>query len=307
MLPYRFSCLKYAVLAASRLCLYRQFHTNGSYIPSNNKLIPMGSTETEEPEKNSKRILERDIKIILLEAHKLADRAYTNVQEQLQCVGGSAISKTKYYPTQVQCVNVAVDDLGNVNWICKPVGMHKDVKITTSRVSFEGWDYPGDKYVRAGSAVVRYELDWVGSLPTDYSNVYVYVCVIAGIIVCFYLLTPSHPAKIQADTLPVTSPKVEIHEIPSQPDVHVYKSPVKSKVYIHETPSQPDVHVYKSPVRPKVYVHETPSQPDVHIYRETLRPIIRDKPEVRHERRERVKENRNKDDKIFFAKSTPSE
>jgi len=115
MLPYRFACIPYAVA---------RFYTTGKYLPlGRSKGFP-------------NRILEKDVKIMTLEAGKFADRVRGPPQEQTQCVGGAAMSKFKYYPSQISCVNMGIDDMGKVNWICKPVGIHTSIKISTATVVF---------------------------------------------------------------------------------------------------------------------------------------------------------------------------
>ena len=54
--------------------------------------------------------------------------------------------------------------------VCKAPELDKRVCIEHARVTFEGWAGPGDPYVVAGSAIVRYELWMVGGAPAPSSN-----------------------------------------------------------------------------------------------------------------------------------------
>lgn len=264
MLIHRFAFIPYAVV---------RFYNTGGYLPKDHSKLPS-------------RILERDVDIMTLEAGKFATRVRGDPQEQIWCVGGSAMSKFKYYPSQISCKNMGIDDTGRVNWMCYPAGLDKRVKISTSTVSFEGWDRPGDEYVRAGSAVVRYHLDWVNGPPPDYSNIYIYVGVVSGIILCIYLLNPHDQPKIQAD----------IHKQPEQPKIYVHRVE-QPDIHIHETQRQPDVHIYE---QPKVYVHHETTQSASHIRKSPSQP----KTYVHEEPPKDIERN---DSKIFFAKSTTSE
>lgn len=90
-----------------------------------------------------KRVLESSIQKVVVNRGILANRV-TQKRPQLECRNG----KTKL-PRMV-CYR-SNDKDWNFDY-SKSYGVDaKDIKIT-----FEGWDYPGDKYVRLGSEVIVY-------------------------------------------------------------------------------------------------------------------------------------------------------
>lgn len=107
-----------------------------------------------------KRILERDIKVLILKSEEYADRIKTANQKQLQCIGGNAVNETKFYPKYVECLNIGVTTTGKVNWLCKAYDIDKRFKITSSYVSFERWEGSNSLWVREGSAILRYEFEY---------------------------------------------------------------------------------------------------------------------------------------------------
>jgi hypothetical protein len=115
------------------------------------------------------RILEKDIKMITLNAYMLAGRKYTPVQYQLQCIGGSAIKDLNKYPTQVKCINNGLDDKGKVNWIISTY-LDPTVKFGEHYITFEGYDKPNDKYVYSESGILYYNLEYINS--KNYDDIY---------------------------------------------------------------------------------------------------------------------------------------
>jgi hypothetical protein len=121
------------------------------------------------------RVRQRDIEVLTFIAGAKADRARTPVQDKLQCVGGSAMYRRHLYPDQIQCHNAGTDDEGDVNWKCNVADLDSRVEVPDMRVSCEGWDAPGDDYVRAGSCVVRYILNNVDDKETEDPRLRVHV------------------------------------------------------------------------------------------------------------------------------------
>jgi hypothetical protein len=58
-----------------------------------------------------------------------------------------------FAPEAVQCYNKGSDGI-DVNWECK-ADLDKSVKFDKLRVSCEGYEYPDDPYILAGSCVVN--------------------------------------------------------------------------------------------------------------------------------------------------------
>ncbi len=184
------------------------------------------------------RVLERDIKIFMVEAGRLANRIHTRPEQQLQCVGGAAHKEAKLLPTEMRCTNKGVDDEGNVNWDYLVPELDKRVRLTEIQVQFEGWDRPGDPYVRAGSAVVRYELEYVAG-ATLFSLTWVY----GGLVVLFILAVwwgtrKSTTVVIRADEQAYSQPRPVVHV--------VHEAPAPIVRVVHEAP-RPYVHIVHSP------------------------------------------------------------
>jgi len=78
---------------------------------------------------------------------------------QLQCRGGSA-GCSAFIPDVVQCYNRGSDGL-EIQWECK-TEMPMEYKFGKIQVSCEGYDYPDDPYILAGSCGLEYTIDRTG-------------------------------------------------------------------------------------------------------------------------------------------------
>lgn len=194
------------------------------------------------PSLTGRRVLERDIKIFTVEAGKLADRVRNKPELQLHCVGGSALH-SEYHPSQMQFINAGLDDEGKVNWIGRTSSLNSKVQMGTVEVAFEGWSGPGDEYVRAGSQVVRYELNWSGGGVEDNVPLIV-IGVVVGSILIIYLFADV-PSEV---TYVWKRPQVVYQEAPP---VIVKKS--RPKIIYEETPYES----HPRDISPKVRHHET--------------------------------------------------
>lgn len=152
------------------------------------------------------RVLERDIEIFTVDAGEFANRTYKR-GKQLQCIGGSALDLNQYHLAHVRCINEGTDEEGHVNWTYQIAAIHPAVKIGKMHTSFEGWSYPGDPYVRAGSGIVRYELNLhetngavnnnrKGTKDDDKELVYVVVFVTAATILWIVFLSHSYQNSV---------------------------------------------------------------------------------------------------------------
>eukprot|EP00842_Homolaphlyctis_polyrhiza_P005278 jgi/Hompol1/5751/HPOL_002072-RA len=97
-----------------------------------------------------KKVLLSDVKVLTLKAgHKTTGRRSSPVP-QMQCVGGDACGD--YTPRVIQG-----SDGIDVQWACV-ADMADHWRFGTTTVSCEGFAYPDDKFVLAGSCGVQYEL-----------------------------------------------------------------------------------------------------------------------------------------------------
>ena len=73
---------------------------------------------------------------------------------KLKCINTYISNKCAMFaPEAVQCYNKGSDGI-DVNWECK-ADLDKSVKFDKMRVSCEGYEYPDDPYILAGSCVVN--------------------------------------------------------------------------------------------------------------------------------------------------------
>jgi hypothetical protein len=113
----------------------------------------------------TERVLMSDIRTLTFVKGQLANRVRTPVQPVLQCVGGSAMHHEDLHPRQMQCTNMGSDGNGGLSWSCEAADMSERARFFDARVRCEGYEYPGDPFVRAGSCLVQYTLDLVPLPP----------------------------------------------------------------------------------------------------------------------------------------------
>ena len=134
---------------------------------------------------NPQKVLERDIKVLILKSEEYADRIKTANQKQLQCVGGNAVNETKFYPKYVECVNIGVTTTGKVNWLCKAYDIDKRFKITSSYVSFERLEGSNSLWVREGSAILKYKFEH--NQTNEYNKFVILIVIIGTLFITTYL------------------------------------------------------------------------------------------------------------------------
>ncbi|KAF8564781.1 hypothetical protein P879_06619 [Paragonimus westermani] len=111
-----------------------------------------------ETEASRSRVLLRDVKTLTFHRGGYTTSAKGLAIPELQCVGGSASDYPDYYPLTAQCYNRGFDGR-DVQWECK-AELHKGVRFGRTVVSCEGFAYPDDEYVYAGSCGLNYELEF---------------------------------------------------------------------------------------------------------------------------------------------------
>ncbi|KAL3102037.1 hypothetical protein niasHS_003446 [Heterodera schachtii] len=105
---------------------------------------------------DANRVLLRDVTSLTLQRGQYTSGRRSSPVAQLECVGGTAYGK--FAPKVVQCYNRGWDGR-DVQWECK-AEMSKDYQFGSIEVTCEGYDYPNDPYILAGSCGLRYELDF---------------------------------------------------------------------------------------------------------------------------------------------------
>jgi hypothetical protein len=86
----------------------------------------------------------------------------SNPVPQLSCVGGSAAGRSEMYPDVVQCQNVGIDSFGEVQWKCE-ADLDSKVRFANIQVVCEGYSFPEDRYILAGSCGLEYSLEYTDS------------------------------------------------------------------------------------------------------------------------------------------------
>lgn len=103
------------------------------------------------------RVLLEDVKVLTLQEGKFTKGRRSSPIPQLKCVGGSAYN-SNFKPKVVQCKNMGFDG-ADFQWRCE-ADMDSSVRFGALQVSCEGYDYPEDKYILAGSCGLEYELEY---------------------------------------------------------------------------------------------------------------------------------------------------
>jgi len=107
-------------------------------------------------------ILRKDIDRFIVKKDTIADRLRSS-QQQLQCIGGSALNKQNLYPKQLLVVNAGFVG-GKLKWTPIDIDNNSGVIIRDISVSFERIKNRRGKYVRPGSQIVKYNLDLASKL-----------------------------------------------------------------------------------------------------------------------------------------------
>nr|ACD37556.1 7TM protein 66 [Adineta vaga] len=100
-------------------------------------------------------LLENVQTLTLYKGQKTQARRVSSIP-QLKCVGGSA--KNAFEPDVVQCYNRGSNGI-DIQWECT-AEMPKKFKFGKLSVSCEGYNYPEDPYILAGSCGLEYSLEY---------------------------------------------------------------------------------------------------------------------------------------------------
>ena len=130
----------------------------------------------------SQKIRLEDVQVLTLHVGAQTTGRRSSPVPQLQCVGGSGAGRG-LEPSNVQCYNRESDGLG-IQWQCK-ADMEATVKFGTVEVNCEGYDYPEDDYILAGSCALKYKLELTkAGKQQKYEKIR-----LKDIQVCFLILT----------------------------------------------------------------------------------------------------------------------
>uniref|UniRef100_A0A2P2HVV9 Store-operated calcium entry-associated regulatory factor n=1 Tax=Hirondellea gigas TaxID=1518452 RepID=A0A2P2HVV9_9CRUS len=104
------------------------------------------------------KILLKDVQVLTLNSGKMTKGRRSSAVPQLECVNGGSASCGTFKPRVVQCTNRGFDGV-EVQWECK-TDMDNNLRFGSIDVSCEGYEYPDDPYILAGSCGLRYNLDF---------------------------------------------------------------------------------------------------------------------------------------------------
>merc|ERR1712227_659937 len=107
-----------------------------------------------------KKVKLKDVDVLTLYQGKMTNGRRSSPVPQLSCRGGTA-GCGAFVPEVVQCYNRGSDGL-DVQWECK-TDMDNKYRFGKISVSCEGYDYPDDPYILAGSCGLDYTIDRVGN------------------------------------------------------------------------------------------------------------------------------------------------
>jgi len=101
------------------------------------------------------RVRLEDVQVLTLTRGAMTTGRRSSPVPQLACVGGSGRGEEQ--PERVQCYNRGSDGRG-VQWECK-ADMDNGLRFGQVEVVCEGYDYPDDPYILAGSCGLEYTLE----------------------------------------------------------------------------------------------------------------------------------------------------
>lgn len=123
---------------------------------------------------DSSQVSEERISLLGLPSLTFTASSYTTARrgtphKQLECIGGDAQEAKQRYPMRVDCYNIGIDeeapaDKPRPKWHCVSA-LHRGVRIENWKVNCEGWSYPDDEFILAGSCWLAYELQYEEELP----------------------------------------------------------------------------------------------------------------------------------------------
>lgn len=215
------------------------------------------SQASQEPQ----RIHIRQVESITLHRNQMTTGRRVSPVAQLKCVGGSAYG-VSYRPKVAQCKTQGLDAAGNMQWRCE-ADMDNRYRFGKITVVCEGWDYPNDKYILAGSCGLEYDLDYT-ELPktTSFTNVQIGALIIGCTMVLFFTLgcvcaLKDMGAESTLDPHTITEYDTRATNVPSAPPRSLLRSRKKTKKPPRKQRHQ-QYHVH--------HYHQTPSAPPSYDY-----------------------------------------
>lgn len=107
----------------------------------------------------------KDVTSLVLQSGQFTTGRRSAPVPQLTCVGGSASSEA-YRIDTIHCKQIGFDGI-NPTWECSAV-LDQDIRLGKTDVVCEGYAYPEDPYILAGSCGVEYELQYTWQSKPQY-------------------------------------------------------------------------------------------------------------------------------------------
>jgi hypothetical protein len=145
----------------------------------------------------NKKVLIKDVNILLFQRNKKTTDRRTNPVNQLQC-----IENCHNKPDRVICNNKGFDGIDAI-WECE--SDPKGTEFDYLNVECEGYDYPDDPYILTGSCSLEYKLKY-NSYPSlnrntfESSNPIVGLCILLLIVYCLCNHEPKHFNRASYDS-----------------------------------------------------------------------------------------------------------
>jgi hypothetical protein len=103
-----------------------------------------------------KKVKLKDVEVLTLYKGRMTNGRRSSPVQQLSCRGGTA-GCSAFVPEVVQCTNRGSDGY-DIQWECK-ADMDNAYRFGQISVGCEGYDYPDDPYILAGSCGLDYTID----------------------------------------------------------------------------------------------------------------------------------------------------
>lgn len=122
-------------------------------------LILCTTTLTESSKQYNNKVKLTDVSTLTLYKGQMTTGRRSSPVNQLQCIYGGSVDCSEVYLPSVQCYNRGSNGI-DVQWECK-ADLDTNWKFGHVQVTCEGYEYPDDPYVLAGSCGLEYYIDYV--------------------------------------------------------------------------------------------------------------------------------------------------
>jgi len=107
------------------------------------------------------RIKLSDVKVLQFNVGEMAVNTRTPEDIPRVTCAYNPLGDDNALPRSILCKNKGTDDTGSIIWKCEGK-MNKALEFDNIQVSCEGYDYPGDEFIRKGSCALTYTLRTTG-------------------------------------------------------------------------------------------------------------------------------------------------